>query len=150
MCEAINQENIQISPIEKKNSTSEHAKILISVVMCIFEWRTLGCCYFSRGAKTLQLTADDVNFLSEQNMQMKWTQLSKLLDRSRIGSQRTECLQQRGSPLLFTSPDCVCLRTNNCQEQERLFSCFWTNLLVFMWSSFMYKQRLNICIQCLT
>lgn len=36
------------------------------------EWRMLECCYFlKRNENILQLTADDVNFLSEQNMQMK-------------------------------------------------------------------------------
>lgn len=37
------------------------------------EWRMLRRCYFWRGMKTYfsSLSADDVNFLSEQNMQMK-------------------------------------------------------------------------------
>lgn len=36
------------------------------------EWRKLQCCYFlKRNENILQLTADDVNFLSKENMQMK-------------------------------------------------------------------------------
>lgn len=120
--------------LTKTHIPTKHLNIMsVAVMYFIFpiffflaEWQMLECCYFflKRSENILQLTDDDVNFLSKQNMQMNCVNTIKSNRSTEVEEVHSgqSGFQARAITQPVTSPDFVSIYlpvTNNCRWKKK-------------------------------